>query len=199
MKKLIAILVIAIVLVGSVFAATNEELLITVEVKCVEPTFALIGGTATSAPTASADLSSGKTGITVTTAAQASNNHTSTSTISLADDAIINGNVVIYCFVKQTTVDAKSKTTYKFSATATPLTDGTNSTGNPTVSDFSAITGSNVTGGRTTTTTSTGAQTQYAGKKCPAADLASFNVAWEQTDLPPGNYNAYITLTISTN
>ena len=196
MKKVITILALALILVGTVFAATNEELMITVEVKCAEPTFALVGGTATSAPTASSGLTGAVTGIAVETAA--TTNHTS-SKISLSDNAIVDGDIVIYCFIKQTNDKVKSKTTYKYSVAATELTDGTNSTEGVSVSAIAPITASNVDGARATSTANNITSTQYSGKKCNAADLASFSVTWPQTDLPPATYTAYITLTISTN
>ena len=210
MKKLIAVLVIAIVLVGAVFADTavttgNEELLIKCTITPVEPTFTLVGAVASSVPANSAALTDPKTGEVVSTV----NTVTAAgATITLDTNAIVNGDVTIYCFIKQANDNVKSLTTYKFSVTATALSNSTNGqhTPNPTVSLISAISSSDVTGGRTTSSAvaATGnssavpAQTVYSGLDSDSADLASFNVKWDQTDLAPAEYQAYITLIITT-
>ena len=213
MKKLIAILAIAIILVGAVFADTTvetttgkEELLVKCTITPVEPTFSLVGAVATSQPTSSADLTSAKTGEVVSTAESAT---AAGSTITMATNAIIQNNVTIYCFIRQTNDDVKSLTTYKFSVAATALSNSSNGqhTPDPAVSLISAISSSNVEGGRTTTSAvaasgnnaATPAQTAYAGLDSDSADLASFNVTWTKTDLAPAEYQAYITLTISSN
>ena len=211
MKKLIAILAIAIVLAGAVFADTEtnlgkEELLVKCTITPVEPTFSLVGAVATSQPDSSADLTGAKTGEVVSTTGSAT---ASGSTITMATNAIIQNSVTIYCFIRQANNDVKSLTTYKFSVAATALSNSSNGqhTPDPTVSLISAISSSNVEGGRTTTSAvaasgnnaATPAQTAYAGLDSDSADLASFNVTWAKTDLAPAEYQAYITLTISSN
>lgn len=197
MKRLIGILAIAIVLVGAVFAATsNEELKITCVVASEEPTFRLIGGvSADSVPTSSDEL--GATSVTVSVASTIASpaTHAAASTITLEGNAIIDGAVKIYCFVKQTNDDVKSLKTYSFSVAATRLSDGNgHETADPTVSTVSYLDAATATG---RTVSNTNHNVVYSGYKCAAADVASFDVTWEQTDLPPATYNAYITLTIT--
>ena len=195
MKKLITILAIMMVVFGFAFAADPstttgmEELKVTCKVTATEPKFTLYG---------SATSSTSSTGMTA--GAVVTEKNTSSTTIALADDAIIKGDVTIYCVVKQANDDVKSVTAYTLSAEATKLSDGTTTTGHtttdPTVSTLTAITASNVPGARTT---ANGATVTYAGLDADAADLASFNVKWPKTDLVPGiTYYAYITLTIAT-
>lgn len=199
MKKLIAILTIMIVLAGAIFAETatttgNEELKVTCVVTSKEPTFTLYG---------SKTAATVSTGDGMTAGEVVETENSSTTTIALADDAIINGDVTIYCVVKQANNDVKYVKAYTLSAAATKLSDGTTTTGHttaaPTVSTIAAIAASNITGARTTVGGTTATVT-YAGLDADAADLASFNVKWPQTDLIPGSgYYAYITLTIASN
>ena len=198
MKKLIAVLAIMMILVCAIFAdTTSSELKITLTITSVEPTFTLYG---------SKTSSTASTGAGMTAGAVVASKNTSTTTVALDEDAIINGDTYLYCVVKQSNSGVKSTTTYKLTAEATALTDGTGTAGHytaaPTVSDITAISASNVTDGRTITTgtAATGATVAYAGATCAAADLASFNVNWPQTDLVPGiTYSAYVTLIIATN
>lgn len=197
MKKLITILAIMMVVFGFAFAddpsttTGMEELKVTCKVTATEPTFTLYG---------SATSSTASTGTGMTAGAVVTEKNTSSTTIALADDAIIKGDVTIYCVVKQANDNVKSVTAYTLSVEATKLSDGTTTTGHttaaPAVSTLTAITASNVTGARTT---ADGATVTYAGLDADAADLASFNVKWTKTDLVPGiTYYAYITLTIAT-
>lgn len=198
MKKLITVLAIMMILVCAIFAdTTSSELKITLTITSVEPTFTLYG---------SKTSSTVSTGEGMTAGAVVASKNTSTTTVALDDDSIINGDTYLYCVVKQSNSGVKSTTTYKLTAEATALTDGTGTAGHytaaPTVSDITAISASNVTDGRTITTgtAATGATVAYAGATCAAADLASFNVKWPQTDLVPGiTYSAYVTLIIATN
>ena len=196
MKKLITILAIMMVVFGVAFADTTtttgtEELKVTCTVTAEEPTFTLYG---------SKTSSTASTGTGMTAGEVVATENTSNTTIALDEDAIIKGDVVIYCVVKQANDNVKSTKVYTLSAKATKLSDGTTTTGHttadPTVSTLTAITANNVANARTT---ANGGQVTYAGLDADSADLVSFNVKWPQTDLVPGTgYYAYITLTIST-
>ncbi len=213
MKKLITILVIMMVLVGAVFADSKlNELKVTMTVKDAEPSFKLYGsksnGTSSTGMTAGADVTEAKT---------------STNAVALDDDAILAaGGATVYCVIRQEArtdnKDVRSTKTYYFTIEATELSDGNTTatsghkTALPTVSAITKNGSADVSGARTvtgaaagsantgTSPTGTGrAKVVYSGKKCSAADLASFSVNWPQTDLVPGTgYEAYITMTVAT-
>ncbi|MBR1529744.1 MAG: hypothetical protein IJ642_10650 [Oscillospiraceae bacterium] len=204
MKKLITILAIMIVLVGAIFAETAttigaEELIVKCTVTPVEPLFTLYGSA--SETTSSTSLTS--TGLVLD---NPSTDHASAAanTVTVTNNAIIDGDVTVYFVIKQTNDDVKSNTKYKFTYDATALSDLSNvQTATATVktkSDLAVITAANnsdtrvINGG----SNSTGATVQYKGLKVNAADLLSFNVVWNKTDLPPATYSAYVTLTITT-
>lgn len=195
MKKLITILAIMMVVFGVAFAATetttgNEELKVTCLVKFEEPKFTLYGGTSNSTSSE-----------TLTTAGEVveGSAHATTS-IAMSQNAIIDGDVTLYFVVKQTNNNVKSTTKYKFSATATVLSDGTSATGHttgdPTVSALAAV-GTDLANARDVEA----GYVQYGGLKCDAADVQSFNVKWPKTDLVPSEtaYYAYVKLNISVN
>jgi hypothetical protein len=190
MKRLIAILTIMIVLAGAVFADSttkNDELKVSIEITKVAPTFKLYGslteGTASTGMQAGEDVASAHS---ATAAA---------STIEFPSNALLEGSVTVYCVIKQTN-DAKYTSAVNLSVAATSLTDGL-STSNPTIS--TPVAQGNVDGIRTTSGTAAGAATvTYTGKTAEIADIASFNVVYPKTDLIPGSYDGYITLTYTT-
>ncbi len=192
MKKVITVLAFMMILICGIFAdTTSSELKITLTIKAEEPEFVLYG---------SKSSSTSSTGM--TPGAVVTNKYTSSATVGLDEDAVVNAAAVLYCVVRQSNSGVKSTSTYTLKASATALTDGTDTEGHytaaPSISDIAALSGSDVDGGRTTTTGSAteGATVVYGGASCAAADIASFNVTWPKTDLVPGVYSAYVTLTI---
>lgn len=190
MKKILCTIVMLTLLVCSLFA-TYAELWITCKVDAVDPDIVLFGSLTNSTASTGEGMTQG--GVVVT-------KKTSTVVVSPADNAIISGDVVLYCVIRQANNGVKSLHSYTLSAEASPFEDGTGTAGHasaaPVVSDITAITGNNIAGARTC---SDGGGLSYSGMLAGAADLAHFNVTWPQTDMIPGiTYSAYVTLTITT-
>ena len=209
MKKLIAILAIAIVLVGAVFAATGDQLTITSTVSKHEPAFRIYGSESA--------ISSSNAG-TLGTPSGAAVTFATTKDISATS-------ITVYCRVSQysikdgyNTPKSKFKGIATIGVVATPLTTtltGTNDAGTYSTPATASVTTSDAhvptgTPARVTTTTfaksaATGSSTDnkvdivwsYSGKSVDDADVyADFSFTWAQDDsLPPGTYTADITMT----
>lgn len=195
MKKIIVILAILAVVVGSVFAADpaakagdKEEILVTCKVTGIAPTYQLF---------ASLTNSTESTGMTEAQKVNSVGSAT-TSKLTAPDNAIIDAALPVYCVIKQVS-DARYTTNVTLTVAATKLSgkvgDITYETADPTIGTITAA--NNVDGARTTTPATASVDVEYTGKKAVAADIASFTVTWPQTDLPPATYNAYITMTLT--
>ena len=190
MKKVIAILTIAIVLVGALVAATGDQLTLTCTVAEHKPAFQIFGGETSSAAAATQGTSAGASVGT-------------TKDISLTD-------IVIYCRIKQYSVtNGYNETKCKFKGvanitiTASDLiaeVDGTNYS--QSASAAVPENGAHVVSGVSATTYSASGNAvsisfTYTGKKVNDSDVyADCTFTWaEKDDLPPATYNATITMT----
>lgn len=189
-KKLITILAIMMVLVGSVFAdSANDELRITITITPVAPIFKLYGSLTQGNASDGAGMKEGEVVATIHSATA------SASTIEFPSNALLDAPVTVYCVIKQTNI-TKYSSPVNLVISATDLTDEV-STSTATVSTPSGL--NNVTDVRTTAGSAAGAATvTYSGRTAAAADIASFTVQYSQADLMPGSYNGYITLTYET-
>ena len=187
MKKVLTILVTMIVLIGTAFATTNDTLTITTTVAPVKPAFQLYGNTSNDAST----------------------RETADHTFSIAQNTILSSNIVLYCWIAQT-AECRWEGSVEISVSATALSN-TTAVGDYAAGSFSvaptisAITALNpltsnrpnadkdiresVVSGNTVT------PTYRTGLKATAGDIASFNVTWASTDLPPATYQATVTTT----
>ncbi len=195
MKKLITILVIMMVLVGSVFATSGDNLIITSTVAAVPPQY-VMRGSLSAYPTAAA---------------------TATSTTDLADSdgltlaggSIAKGNIDVYVKVYQSNDATYLKTAgVSVKVTATDLAkDGTSATYKVTPSvaakaggqesatdDYDTTTATDVTGGvEFLPKYKTGAQVL-----ANVVGTVQFHYAQNET-LPAGDYSSTITLTYTAN
>lgn len=186
MKKVITILAVLALIVGAVFAESNDKLNITAEVKGVAPTFSIYGGKA-------ADK---------------------VNTLGTQDGAPValdtdpsEANAVVYIKVTQPT-KSKTKTNAVIIITPTVLectTDSSAKTALPTASTVTAAS-TNLDTNNYSVASETAAATgivkltvSYNGKPVAAnaaVDIASFSYTWTKVDtLPVGNYSATITMT----
>ena len=188
MKKLIAILVVMIVLVGAVFADdVSKQLTITTTVRETKPAFTLYGNTSNS--------TSGRQG--------------ADATFTFANDAITTGSLTLYCWIAQTN-DSRWSGNVVITVAASALSNttavGSNAAGTYSVaSQISNITAMNPITKHTAgdvrksvinDTNHTVTATYGTGHKAAAGDIASFSVTWAQSeDLPPATYSATITTT----
>ena len=222
MKKLIAILTIAIVLVGAVFAdATStgaSSIKITTSVSEIEPTFRLKAGEVTSDLAAAANAEAVAS---ITAAALAGN-----TSYVIAQDELLSAAQTVTFYVQQIS-RSKSIKTYTFSAAATDLvlykykdTNGDDvlvsehvhpateaekkfTVGATTVNTFAngALAEAKATYGGTTSAKTV----QYLGNAQPASaespvNVVSFTCTWAaNNDAVTGDYQATVTLTISAN
>lgn len=194
MKKFIAILTIAIVLVGAVFAASGDTLTLTSTVSEHKPGFKIFGGEVSSAAAATEGTSAGAS---------------IASSIDITADPI-----TVYCRIKQYSVDTAnsySQTKCKFRGVATidvvasalSQTIGTGETAQTfsTAATASAVTTTLPNNVTKTAATNTNNAVQiiltYAGSTVQdSAVYADFSFTWAQDDtLPPGQYTANIEMT----
>ena len=221
MKKLIAILTIAIVLVGAVFAATSEgasAIRVTTHVNAIEPTFRLKAGEITSDLAAAADQAAVNA---ITAAALAGN-----TSYVIDTDALLTASQTVTFYVQQIS-RSKSTKTYTFEATATDLvlykyldTNGdevlvseeehpaTDAEKKFTVSSTTVNTFANgaLPAAKATYSGTASAKTvEYLGNAQPASvespvNVVSFTCTWgANNDAVTGDYQATVTLTISAN
>lgn len=214
MKKLIAILTIAIVLVGAVFAASGDNLTINAKVAPHAPGFRLYGGETSSAAAdvlavetpAAAVGTQGEEGY-----VPAAGWIASTKDISLQD-------ITVYCRVKQyspngdyTATKSKFKgvATIKVTATALKATVGnteysTNGVANEVAASDVTIPNNGISAKAIAREQSTGGYANdtvkitltYDGKTVQDSDVyADFSFKWTASDnLPPATYSANITM-----
>lgn len=228
MKKLIAILVIAIVMVGAVFAENvapnvgTANLKVVTLVGVVEPEFKLTTNNASDS------------GLLVGTPAVVATMDNATETDATANDAyhVIAKNSLVSSAAAQTSVtfyvvqtnDCKSYKTYSFSATAGDLVmvkaynaagDLVEYTGTPTAADHRVFEVVNTNGvvdtfGNTgadarfttlvTDDTATLYKITYTGDEVLGGTVASFTCAWtNDANGVPGQYEADIRLTVTAN
>lgn len=197
MKKIIVIFAILAVVVGSVFAADpaanvgdKEEILVTCRVTGIAPTYQLFASLTNSTASNGTGMQEAEKVANINTAA--------TAKLEAEDNAIIDGDLPVYCVIKQVN-DARYTTNVTLTVAATKLSGTVNETtyetADPTIGTITAA--NNVDYARTTTPATASVGVEYTGKKALAADIASFTVTWPQTDLPPATYNAYITMTLT--
>lgn len=191
MKKLIAILIAMIALVGAVFAANNDTLVLNATVATVYPVFSIFGGK-TSAETSTEGTQSGAA---ITFTAQEKN-------LAVND-------ITVYFRLYQNN-KAKYKGTATLTITATPLTNtdntiqGTKSTEAPTAAHVQAtqnLAGISYAQNATPSSASSNGNTVvtfapvYDGRTVQATDIGTFDLTWgHDDDLPAGSYQATITL-----
>lgn len=189
-KKVIAVLVIMMVLVGALFAdANNEELRISITITPVAPIYKLYGSLTQGSASDGAGMVAGEVVASIHSATSAD------SIIEFPSNAILSGPVTVYCVIQQTNISRYSSP-IDLTVTATNLTDDI-STSTATVSTPQGL--NNVPDVRTTSGTGAGTLTiTYSGRTSAIADIASFNVVYSQADLIPGSYDGYITLTYTT-
>ncbi len=192
MKKVIAILTIAIVLAGAVFAATNDTLTINANVPKVKPIFVMKGQL----------TGTGETN----DATQKTANATLTSDLDISQKDIS----VAITIAQDNTAEENNKSKYKgaitLTITPTTLKLGNDQTALPSYSDGAlknvngigtAQNGSSITCNNTTKVVTL--VLNYLGSSVQDADVASFTYTWEHDDnLPPGDgYTATVKLTYS--
>lgn len=182
MKKLAAVLMILMVLACSVIFAETSELVITLTIEAVPPTFKLYGSLSNVAASSDASMVAGQT---VTTPETAPN-----TSLTLTTNSLLESDVYVYCVIKQTNA-AKYTGTANVTVTATDIEDTNGTTSTATVSALTAL---NNNDGRTVTGSAGAATIAYTGTTSNSADVASFNVKYAQADLMPGNYTSYITM-----
>ena len=216
MKKLIAILTIAIVLVGAVFADNpvassangDASIVVTTTINKAFPAFKL---SATS-PAGTTD------------SAVAATNHTA-GAVTIDTDALLSNNATVSFAIIQTQT-SRAHVKYWIGVTATKLVmtkDENNNSIDTTAADYNASTHEfelvaavdatpaivgnnidNVTVGGTNDGTSadkTGAYFEYEGGKVAAnTTIATFDVNWKKNeDAAPGTYQATVTLHVTAN
>ena len=218
MKKLIAIVTIAIVLVGAVFAAnteqsyasTNEKLTIVTTVTRVEPTFKLVGGTASDSITQESDSVSNDNWSTAYNGA--------TLTLAASDYNIATGDIKLFFAIRQKT-NANIHKAYTFTVTASDLvyqkadnqdtkeftiqnggiehlTANTTLTG-ATTSTYPALTAS-VDGSNLVATYTGVVNVPTTGDQY--IEIGTFDVTWPETvDAIAGTYKADIKMTFTVN
>ena len=208
MKKLIATLVIAIVLVGAVFATDNAALKISVSVDEYVPTFKLGTSDSTYITSQVFDL----------VVADGADTATAATATAAAGTKLANGESLTITFgifqVRNAVGYIKTDKAYGFEVDATDLvlttaadTDDPEenemfergtitaiaSAANAPSSEYATI---------TTATSSAPYKIDYTGKKyTPAAEteVANFSVTWNANDTAlSGTYEAYVTLTMTT-
>lgn len=213
MKKLIAILAVMFVIVGAIFAEQNAatstgnaEVKVVTTVSIVEPTFKLT--------TASATTNLGNT----TNKGQAAG-EIGVHTIDV--NTLIGQGTTAVEFAVIQIADCKSYKTYTFSATAEELVmtkeydkdgnlvayAGEATTANHRAFAVDATTAAFVDGDnaakalKTNASTAAAYQIKYTGDKVAAnTKIAGFTVTWtNDADAVPGQYEAYITLTVASN
>ena len=204
MKKVIATLIIAIVLIGAVFATDDAAIQVTVKVNELVPTFKLITSGNTNL----------KEGTSEGSDAVAASGSSTPGSITLADSvgaALADGTdaAVKFNIVQVPNAEGKIKTTktYSFEITATDLKlNGTETDANKkftvkTVSSITKITDA-IDSRYATITPGTTASIQYTGKNYHVdADVsfAEFTVTWTGNDAAvAGDYQATVTLTMTT-
>lgn len=202
MKKLIAILTIAIVLVGAVFAtdetgAQKDELKITCKVEAVTPQFKLYGS-----------ATSGTSSTGMTEANRVTTDATATASVSGVDNSLYSASGTTIYFVIKQARDCRwtGEVSLSVSATALSATIGTGTSAITYTSEdpvISALTAQNNLPGetgdtvatRTTTPGTASVAVAYNGRAAAAADIASFSVNWPQSDVPPATYTAWVQMT----
>ena len=187
MKKVIAILTVLIVLIGAVFAATNDTLTITANVAKVAPNFILKGTL-----TGDGESATGNT--------QTNGTATLASVLDISQDDIS----VAVTVAQYNNTKSKYKGTITLTITPTALTMGSDSSDLPLYSDGEVKTVSGIVAADSSiacnsTTKIITLTLKYNGCSVTDADVASFVYTWEAKDeLPPGNgYSATIKLTYS--
>ena len=213
MKKVIAILAIAIVLIGAAFAATNDQLLITCEVEAVHPIYAMYGDLS-AYPTISNNAHTGTLASTTL----------SSSTLTGGNIATQDGGIDVYVTVFQTNDARYLKTAgVEVKVIASVLAQVTDSTTNPhtysatykvdpSVAESAAGQSTATTDFDNTTTPAalTGLSNNSVGvkflpkyktgAKVDANTIGTVKFNWPKTDtLPAGTYEAPITLQYTTN
>ena len=185
MKKVIAILATMIVLVGAVFAATNDTLTITCNVAQVDPNFILKG-----------QLTG--TGETATGSTQTSGSATLASVLDISKNDI----PLAVTVAQYNNTKSKYKGTITLTITPTALTLGSDSSDLPLYSDgeMKTVTGIVAANSSIACNSSTKVVTvtlKYSGCSVTDADVASFVYTWKAKDeLPPGTgYSATVQLT----
>ena len=192
MKKVIAILTVAIVLAGAVFAATNDTLTINANVPKVKPIFVMKGQL----------TGTGETN----DATQKTANATLTSDLDISQKDIS----VAITIAQDNTAEENNKSKYKgaitLTITPTTLKLGNEHTALPSYSDGDLIAvngiGNAQNGSSIACDNSTKVVTlilNYLGSTVQDADVASFTYTWGHDDnLPPGDgYTATVKLTYS--
>lgn len=193
MKKLIAILTIMIVLVGAVFAADGDQLVVTAKVDKHIPSFKIFGGTSASA----LNVEGTATGATIAT----------NTDISLTD-------ITVYFKLTQnsitdtyTTAKAKYKGVATLTVDAEPLSatvSGTQyATADPACNNATVLSVNGISSVEDYPATSAGQvvfKLSYDGRSIDDTDVATFNFKWTHLDsLPPAEtYSATVALTIET-
>ena len=194
MKKLIAILAVMMVIVGSVFAATGDSLTLNATVATVYPIFSIYGGK-TAAATSTAGTQSG-----------------AAITFTSTEKNLAENDITVYIRLHQDN-KAKYKGAASLTITATPLTNtdatiqGTKSTAAPTAANIAAtqnITGISYAQNAAPSSSSSNGNTVvtfapvYDGRAIQATDIGTFDLTWgHDDDLPVGSYQATITLTFT--
>ena len=190
MKKVIAILAIAIILVGAVFADTvTGTLTVTTTIAPQAPTFQLYGNTTNTV-----------------------NNRVAadTSIPYGANTLISEDGITLYCWIAQTNISrfqGSVAITVAASVMANTTAVGEYAAGTfsapasiSAISPLGTITSTrpNAATGDTRITAvngTTATPTYGNGLKAAAGDIASFNVNWKAEDLPPASYSATVTMT----
>ena len=195
MKKAIAILATMVVLVGAVFAATNDQLIINATVSAVAPIISIYGGKDSAADSDTTVI--GKT----------SNPNVIEYTEQEVD--LSSEDVVLYIRLYQSN-KAKYVGTVNLKVKATPLTHktlsvGTVSTGVPSVDHITKTTPNGITYSVNPSSSTINGETvvsyapTYDGRAINATNLGTFDLTWpHNAELTAGVYEATITLEYTT-
>ena len=211
MKKVIVILAVMIAFVGAVFATSGDQLLIKCTINSVPPIFAMYGSTS-AYPTVSNNTYTGSL---------ATNPVAATSTLTGGDIAVTEGGISVYVTVFQTnatTFKKEAGVEVKVKASDLALVTGQSNNQNTYSADYKVTpTVAASAAGQATATDNFDNTTAPAalgngvvgvkflpkyltGVKVNANTIGTVQFNWAKTDtLPPGSYEATITLEYSTN
>ncbi len=200
MKKVITILAIMMVLVGSVFAATNDKLYVTSTVEEVEPSFKMFGALSSSDLTDITYQTDGTGAAKVAGASKAATN-------TLAGGSIAAGNIDVYIKILQDVKSYYKDTTgFVVKVTASALTGTNGGSISAAVQGEPGVTGSEGDAFQSVKKSAANNIVEWTVKYATGAPVAAGTVLGtcqfryaQNADAPVGDYSADIKIEYTTN